>query len=43
MKLLVLSAPDVHELLGYSQCADAMRAALAALAGSPAGGQWMEF
>jgi ornithine cyclodeaminase/alanine dehydrogenase-like protein (mu-crystallin family) len=32
MKLLVLSAPDVHELLGYDQCADAMRVALVALA-----------
>jgi len=37
MKLLVLSAPDVHELLGYGQCADAMRAALAALASGRAG------
>jgi hypothetical protein len=37
MKLLVLSAPDVHELLGYDQCADAMRAA------SRDAGQWVEF
>ncbi len=32
MRLLVLSATDVHELLGYAECADAMRDALAALA-----------
>jgi ornithine cyclodeaminase/alanine dehydrogenase-like protein (mu-crystallin family) len=32
MRLLVLSAADVHELLGYAECADAMRDALAALA-----------
>ena len=31
MKLLVLSAADVHALLGPAQCADAMRAALVAL------------
>ena len=32
MDLLVLSAQDVHALLPYAQCADAMRGALAALA-----------
>lgn len=32
MRLLVLSGSDVHELLGYAECADAMREALAALA-----------
>jgi ornithine cyclodeaminase/alanine dehydrogenase-like protein (mu-crystallin family) len=32
MKLLVLSAPAVHELVSHAECADAMRAALAALA-----------
>jgi ornithine cyclodeaminase/alanine dehydrogenase-like protein (mu-crystallin family) len=32
MKLLILSGSDVHELLGYDECADAMRDALAALA-----------
>jgi ornithine cyclodeaminase/alanine dehydrogenase-like protein (mu-crystallin family) len=32
MKLLVLSAADVHELLGFTDCADTMRAALTALA-----------
>jgi ornithine cyclodeaminase/alanine dehydrogenase-like protein (mu-crystallin family) len=31
MKLLVLSAADVHALLGPAECADAMRAALVAL------------
>ena len=31
-KLLVLSAPDVHALLSYSECAAAMRGALTALA-----------
>jgi ornithine cyclodeaminase/alanine dehydrogenase-like protein (mu-crystallin family) len=31
MKLLVLSAADVHALLGPAECADAMRAALIAL------------
>jgi ornithine cyclodeaminase/alanine dehydrogenase-like protein (mu-crystallin family) len=32
MTLLVLSAADVHALLGYSECAEAMRGALTALA-----------
>jgi ornithine cyclodeaminase/alanine dehydrogenase-like protein (mu-crystallin family) len=32
MRLLVLSASDIHQLLGYGQCADAMRTALGALA-----------
>ena len=32
MKLLVLGAGDVHRLLAYDECADAMRDALAALA-----------
>jgi ornithine cyclodeaminase/alanine dehydrogenase-like protein (mu-crystallin family) len=32
MKLLVLSAADVHELLGFGDCVDAMRAGLTALA-----------
>ena len=32
MKILVLSARDVHELLGYRECADVMRQALADLA-----------
>jgi ornithine cyclodeaminase/alanine dehydrogenase-like protein (mu-crystallin family) len=32
MRLLVLSASDVHALLGYRECADAMRDALIALA-----------
>ncbi len=32
MRLLVLSGSDVRELLGYAECADAMRGALAALA-----------
>lgn len=32
MRLLVLSARDVHALLGYRECADAMRDALVALA-----------
>ena len=32
MKILVLAARDVHELLGYRECADVMRQALAALA-----------
>jgi ornithine cyclodeaminase/alanine dehydrogenase-like protein (mu-crystallin family) len=32
MKLLVLGAGDVHRLLAYDECADAMRGALAALA-----------
>jgi ornithine cyclodeaminase/alanine dehydrogenase-like protein (mu-crystallin family) len=32
MRLLVLSGRDVHELLGYAECADAMREALTALA-----------
>lgn len=32
MRLLVLSGSDVHELLSYTECADAMRDALAALA-----------
>jgi ornithine cyclodeaminase/alanine dehydrogenase-like protein (mu-crystallin family) len=32
MQLLVLSGSDVHDLLGYAECADAMREALAALA-----------
>ena len=31
MRLLVLSGSDVHALLGYSECADAMRMALTAL------------
>jgi ornithine cyclodeaminase len=31
MRLLVLSGEQVHDLLGYAQCADAMRAALTAL------------
>jgi ornithine cyclodeaminase len=31
MRLLVLSGEQVHNLLGYAQCADAMRAALTAL------------
>ena len=32
MKILVLAARDVHELLGYRECADVMRQALADLA-----------
>jgi ornithine cyclodeaminase/alanine dehydrogenase-like protein (mu-crystallin family) len=36
MRLLVLSAPDIHRLLGYGQCADAMRTALGALASGQA-------
>ena len=32
MQLLVLSAQDVHALLGYNDCAEAMRGALTALA-----------
>jgi ornithine cyclodeaminase len=32
VKILVLSARDVHELLGYRECADVMRQALADLA-----------
>ena len=32
MKILVLAARDVNELLGYRECADVMRQALAALA-----------
>jgi ornithine cyclodeaminase/alanine dehydrogenase-like protein (mu-crystallin family) len=32
MRLLVLAASDVHALLGYRECADAMREALGALA-----------
>jgi len=32
MRLLVLSAQDVHALLGYNDCAEAMRGALTALA-----------
>jgi ornithine cyclodeaminase/alanine dehydrogenase-like protein (mu-crystallin family) len=32
MELLVLSAADVHELLGYGECVSAMRTALAGLA-----------
>ena len=36
MDLLVLSAQDVHALLSYAQCADAMRGALAALAAGQA-------
>ena len=32
MPLLVLSAPDVHRLLGYPDCVAAMRAGLLALA-----------
>jgi len=32
VKILVLAARDVHELLGYRECADVMRQALAALA-----------
>jgi ornithine cyclodeaminase/alanine dehydrogenase-like protein (mu-crystallin family) len=32
VRLLVLSAGDVHRLLAYGECADAMRGALAALA-----------
>ena len=36
MKLLVLSAADVHELLGYGECAEAMRGALTALASGQA-------
>ena len=32
MKILVLAARDVHELLGYHECADVMRQALADLA-----------
>ena len=32
MKILVLSARDVHELLGYRECADVMRQALTDLA-----------
>jgi ornithine cyclodeaminase len=32
VKLLVLAARDVHELLGYRECADVMRQALAELA-----------
>jgi ornithine cyclodeaminase/alanine dehydrogenase-like protein (mu-crystallin family) len=31
MRLLVVSAADVHSLLGYGECADAMRAALTAV------------
>ena len=36
MKLLVLSASDVHALLGYAECADAMREALRGLASGQA-------
>jgi len=36
MRLLVLSAADVHELLGYGDCVAAMREALAGLAGGQA-------
>lgn len=36
MQLLVLSADDVHAVLGYQQCAGAMRRALAALASGQA-------
>ena len=36
MRILVLSADDVHALLSYSECADAMRAALIALASGQA-------
>ena len=32
MNLLVLSAADVHAVLGYAECAEAMRGALASLA-----------
>ena len=32
MKILVLASDHVHELLGYSECADIMRQALAELA-----------
>jgi ornithine cyclodeaminase len=33
VKLLVLAAPDVHQLLGYRECAEVMRNALTGLAG----------
>ena len=36
MPLLVLSAPDVHELLGYPDCVAAMRSGLTALAAGQA-------
>jgi ornithine cyclodeaminase len=36
MRLLVLSAEDVHALLGYGECADAVRAAFTALASGQA-------
>jgi hypothetical protein len=36
MRLLVPSRSDVHELLGYAECADAMRDALAARTCGPA-------
>jgi ornithine cyclodeaminase/alanine dehydrogenase-like protein (mu-crystallin family) len=36
MDLLVLSAADVHALLGYADCAAAMREALTALASGQA-------
>ena len=36
MELLVLSAADVHAVLGYQECAAAMRRALAALASGQA-------
>ncbi|MGO8958680.1 MAG: ornithine cyclodeaminase family protein [Streptosporangiaceae bacterium] len=36
MNLLVLSAADVHALLGYAECAEAMRGALTALAAGQA-------
>jgi ornithine cyclodeaminase/alanine dehydrogenase-like protein (mu-crystallin family) len=32
MKILVVSGPDVHDLLSYGECADVLRAALAARA-----------
>jgi ornithine cyclodeaminase len=36
MKLLVLSSPDVHELLSYGECVQAMRSGLSALASGAA-------
>ena len=32
MKIRIVSGSDVHELLGYGECAEVMRAALAARA-----------
>jgi hypothetical protein len=37
MQLLVLSATDVHSVLSYASCADAMRAVRAARCSSPCG------